>query len=87
MSDSESTTPVAPSGGTPLAAHHHQRSVSTASNGGFLSSALNSPFDTQGVPCPETMLCQAKKAAGLPCSRWALDLMRETYRLQTMLPG
>ena len=50
LSDSESTTPVAPGAASPLRPPIHQRSVSTISNGDFASSTLNSPFDTQGVP-------------------------------------
>ena len=49
LSDSESTTPVAPGAASPLGPPRHQQSVSTMSNGGFASSTLNSPFDTQGA--------------------------------------
>ena len=50
LSDSESTTPVAPGAASPLGPPpRHERSVGTLSNGGFASSTLNSPFDTQGA--------------------------------------
>ena len=45
MSDSESTTPVAPGAASPTRAAGHNRSVSALSNG----STLNSPFGTQGA--------------------------------------
>ena len=45
MSDSESTTPVAPGAASPTLPAGHNRTVSALSNG----SALNSPFGTQGA--------------------------------------
>ena len=50
MSDSESTTPVAPSAASPALPTGHNRTVSAISDG----SALNSPFGTQGPPQSKT---------------------------------
>ena len=74
LSDSESTTPVALGAASPVVPPRHQGSVSTMSNGGFASSTLNSPFDTQGV-----LRCFASSASrmhllqpGEPCMKFCL---------------